>query len=138
MARRVQRDQTRSSGKSIFHWEPEEKRPHKIEVIHLDTGDDVLDSVFRCRYCGADADSVEVEDELPCLSDEEKRVSDEKRSSALDAQRRFNEQNSRDSDWQRHRWVEAGACLACAEFHTSDRCDGRCDYCGDSPCSCRY
>ena len=106
---------------SIFHWEPESKRPHKVEAIHFQDRDGSPNFEVQCRYCKADCDSPAVLDGWPCVPDEEKRAIDEAIFRA--ARSRAAE---RDTTAQQFRArVEAGACLACAEFHTSARCDGR-------------
>lgn len=118
--------------KSIFHWGPEGKRPHKVEAVHFQDWDGSPNFEVQCRYCKADCDSPAVLDGWPCVSDEEKREID---ATILRAARLRVVARDKKAQQLRAR-VEAGACLACGEFHHSDRCDGRCERCGDDPCSC--
>ena len=134
MARQPHR--ARTTRRSIFYWEPEEDRPHKVEQ-----GSEEDEFDFRCRYCKAYAGSPEVRNGTPCLSDEEKRIFDEQKrrvDESIERIRAAKQRNEQRLERLRNLRIGRGACLACAEFHTSDRCDGSCERCGDTPCSCRY
>jgi hypothetical protein len=119
----MQRDQARSSGRSIFYWEPEVDQPHKVEPVteYQSDGEEHI-VAYECRYCDSNADSPEVRFGQ-CVSDEAKRAIDKRILEDEIRRDEIRSQRAADNHYEERMSEALAAAGACPNCESLAACD---------------